>query len=157
MCSPQNIIRKVPYDTWKKCMKYIHRNQREAWRISKHLEDIPSKPEQGLQNEATRLLISLSHYTIKTIQVLQKKSLWHNMSNCSVAEDTYFLFCFVFFSPVSSRNLKHLKSHSGYHEKDQIRTVSIVHCPKKRLSLLIPSIKYLYMQHTLWNVFCDLF
>lgn len=41
--------------------------------ISKQLEDIPSKPEGGLQNKATRFLISLSEYTIKTIQVLQKK------------------------------------------------------------------------------------
>lgn len=43
--------------------------------ISKHLEDISFKPEDGLQNKATRLLISLSQYTIKTIQVLQKKKL----------------------------------------------------------------------------------
>lgn len=105
--------------------------------IWRHLEDIPSKPEGGLQNKATRLLISLSYIISKQSRFYTKESLWDNISNCSVAKDTYFLILLCFLqSFLSCTYLKHLKSHSGYHEKDQIRTISIVHCPKKRLSLL---------------------
>lgn len=38
------------------------------------LRDIPSKPEWGVQSEATRMLIGLSQYIIKTIRVLLKKA-----------------------------------------------------------------------------------
>lgn len=41
---------------------------------AKGLKNIPSKPGEGLQNKATRTLISLSQYIIKTIRDLEKKA-----------------------------------------------------------------------------------
>lgn len=42
---------------------------------AKGLKDVPSKPEGVLQNEAPRMLISLSENIIETIRVVQKKRL----------------------------------------------------------------------------------
>lgn len=65
---PQNQIRRGLYDTYKVILNTSMVTRQKTMLSAEALKNIPSKPEGGLQSEATRMCIGLSQYIIKAIR-----------------------------------------------------------------------------------------